>query len=154
MISFILLCLCVSEIFIQENICVCIRTLFVTSRTLSFCLCFCAYVFKRWVSLILFMFFFFKNRVWSNLSINDFARGGFRKLLFNFDTYAKRIRCFTIQIGPIFALCKYCQVLYVDCFLSLDPVKCTSQSVSLSVLPNNFKIWFVACKQLRRGDTF
>ena len=96
-ISFILLCLCVSEIFIQENICVCIRTLFVTSRILSFCLCFCAYVFKRWVSLILFVFFFFKNRVWSNLSINDFARGGFRKLCFNFDTYAKRIRCSTIQ---------------------------------------------------------
>ena len=119
MISFILLCLCVSEIFIQENICVCIITLFVTSRTLSFCLCFCAYVFQRWVSLILFVFF--RNRVWSNLSINDFARGGFRKLCFNFDTYAKRIRCFTIQIGPIFALCKYCQVLHVDCHSKFTP---------------------------------
>ena len=60
--------------------------------------------------------------------------------MLNFDTYAKRIRCFISQIGPIFALCKYCQVLYVDCFLKLDQVEYTSQSVSVSVLPNNFKI--------------
>ena len=116
MISFILLCFCVSEIFIQKNICVCIRTLFVTSRTLSFCLCFCAYVLKSEFHSFC-LCFFFKNRVWSNLSINDFARGGFRKLCFNFDTYAKRIRCSTIlqfKIGPIFALWKYCQVLHVD----------------------------------------